>query len=82
MIVDDENSILNMVGQMLERLGYRVIMASDGEMAVDTFREMQSEIDGILLDISMPRMDGKECIKHLLKIGTACYLMILFAIRK
>lgn len=77
MVVEDEELIRGLVAEMLQRLGYRVFTASDGVMALETYNEMKNEINGILMDISMPRMGGKECLLHLKK--TNPNVRILFA---
>ena len=66
LIVDDEASIRQLVRQMLESSGYRVITASDGAEALAIFRERKNEIDLVLTDMMMPVMDGAETIRNLL----------------
>jgi CheY-like chemotaxis protein len=53
---------------MLERWGYSVIIAVDGQEAVDRFRENPGLIDGVLLDLSMPRMDGLTAFQQIRQI--------------
>jgi len=65
LVVDDEKLILNLADKMLTRMNYKVYTASSGGMALDTFRELEDEIDLIILDISMPGMNGRECLKRL-----------------
>ena len=49
--------------QMLEKLGYQVMVATSGEQAVDAVLHKGDEIDLVILDLIMPGMDGgkKEC---------------------
>jgi DNA-binding response OmpR family regulator len=56
---------------MLTEFGYTVIQAEDGSDAVRKFREHESEITLAILDVVMPRMDGKEVRDELLKINPA-----------
>ena len=49
----------------LRKLGYEVIEACDGIEAVDTFRASKDTIGLVLLDLSMPRMDGWETLAAL-----------------
>ena len=58
LLVDDEEMIIDVGQAMLEHLGYRVVVSRSGEEAVETVKEMGNEIDLVLLDMIMPRMDG------------------------
>lgn len=56
LVVDDDPSIREILATQLTRLGYEVLLASDGEEAVDVFKA--SAPDAILMDVMMPRLDG------------------------
>ncbi len=58
LLVDDEDMILESTGQALESLGFTVITAKDGVEGLDRFLERAREITLVLMDLSMPRMDG------------------------
>ena len=63
LIADDEKDILELLEYTLEKEGYEVYKAKDGE---ETLRKAQEHIpDIILLDIMMPKMDGIEVCRHL-----------------
>ena len=64
-IIDDEDMILDIGRQMLEKLGYKVIVASDGEHALQIYNERKDEIDIVILDMIMPDMSGKETYEKL-----------------
>ena len=66
LLVDDEVMIRDLTSAMLKRLGFRVCLATDGVQALETHSKRGDDIDAILLDASMPRMDGRECLTHLL----------------
>ena len=53
---------------MLERLGVNVILAEDGREAVEVFRARHNEIDCVLLDLTMPNLDGEEAFKEMKEI--------------
>jgi PAS domain S-box-containing protein len=66
LLVDDEESIRNMMRMTLELDGFNVLMAEDGPTALDVFKRESPEI--VLLDVRMPGMDGVEvlsCIKEM-----------------
>jgi CheY-like chemotaxis protein len=65
LLVDDEDLVRFVTGQMLEHCGYKVIAASDGREALKIFRARASEIDCVLLDLAMPHMDGQETFREL-----------------
>jgi two-component system, cell cycle sensor histidine kinase and response regulator CckA len=58
LIVDDESMILEVGRHMLEKLGYQVVSADNGEKAVAAIRENTDKISMVLLDMIMPGMDG------------------------
>jgi PAS domain S-box-containing protein len=60
LVVDDELLVRNLVTSVLIRQGYRVICAENGRRGVDVFEEQGDEIDAVLLDMTMPEMDGAE----------------------
>ncbi|MCB9480799.1 MAG: ABC transporter substrate-binding protein [Desulfobacteraceae bacterium] len=69
LIADDEKNISLLTRKMLENLGYKVITADNGEMAVEEFKKNSNKIDLVILDIGMPGMGGKKAIEELLKIN-------------
>lgn len=60
LVAEDHAGNLEMVDEMLRKLGYLVVLAKDGEEAVEKFRERREEIALALLDVVMPRMGGPE----------------------
>jgi two-component system cell cycle sensor histidine kinase/response regulator CckA len=66
LIIDDERFVLNVAKRMLERSGYRVLVADGGETGVKIFRERCNEVGAVLLDATMPGMDG-EATFHALR---------------
>ncbi|MDQ2986231.1 MAG: PAS domain S-box protein [Armatimonadota bacterium] len=68
LVVDDEQIIRTVVKGALEREGYAVLTAENGLQAVQTFKENSSEIDCVLLDLTMPVLNGDEALKRIREI--------------
>ncbi len=60
LIVDDDESVLSLGRMILERGGYDVVVARDGREAVETFSRDPAWFVCVVLDLSMPKMDGEE----------------------
>jgi PAS domain S-box-containing protein len=69
LLVDDEDSIRTITGQMLETYGYQVLVATDGADAVGTYAQHQLEIAVVLTDMNMPVMDGPATVHALIRIN-------------
>ncbi|MDR3580272.1 MAG: PAS domain S-box protein [Oryzomonas sp.] len=65
LLVDDEETVLGIGSEMLRELGFDVITATDGQLGVDLFRENRDKIDFVILDLTMPHMDGEQCFREL-----------------
>jgi DNA-binding response OmpR family regulator len=63
LLVDDEDSVQKLLAYPLERDGYRVLQARDGQEALDRFST--ESVDLVVLDIMLPRLDGLEVCKRL-----------------
>jgi len=77
LIVDDDKSILKVTAAMLNRLGYETVSTDSGTSALNIYTEKYNEIHLILLDLNMPGMDGKRCLKELLEINADAKIIIL-----
>ena len=71
LVVDDESSVRGIARAALTYGGYRVIEACDGHEGVETFRALAGEIDVVLLDLTMPRMNGEEALRAIRKVREA-----------
>ena len=65
LLVDDEDSVRTLGARMLERIGFQVLVASDGQEALELYQVRQGEIVLVLLDLTMPYMDGEETFQQL-----------------
>lgn len=68
LVVDDEEAVRVVVGRMLEKAGFRSLLAVSGAQAVEIFRARSGEVSCVLLDFTMPGMDGAETFQHLAEI--------------
>jgi len=69
LVVDDENSVVEVTKQTLEAFGYRVYTASDGAEAISVYAMHRDEIAAVLTDMMMPVMDGPALIAALRRIN-------------
>jgi len=69
LVVDDEETIREIAVTILTDVGFNTLTAADGEEAVEAYRRHQREIVAVLLDMTMPNMDGKACMEELRQIN-------------
>ena len=74
LLVDDEQSIQELLSFPLRQDGYEVVQASDGREGLERFRE--STFDLVVLDVMMPRMDGFELCQRLRARSTVPIIML------
>ncbi len=75
LVVDDEPMIRDLARAVLETSGYRVLEAHDGEHAVEVFRDHKADIDLVVLDLTMPRMSGRDTFRALVDLQPAARVM-------
>ena len=68
LLVDDEPMVRRSGQRLLEKLGYKVLLAEDGLSAVRTFAAKRDQISAVMLDLVMPVMDGAETLAKLKEI--------------
>jgi PAS domain S-box-containing protein len=71
LLVEDEDLVVQVGQALLERLGYRVIVAKDGKQAVDTIAKKGDDIDLVILDLIMPKMGGDKAFDLIREIQPA-----------
>jgi two-component system cell cycle sensor histidine kinase/response regulator CckA len=76
LIVDDEESIRNVARKTLQRRGYRTIEAADGREALEVYRRFFSEVSLVLLDLTMPYMNGEEVLRELKLISPSVKVLL------
>ena len=76
LIIDDEETIREVAALMLEDMGYDTLCAVDGLDGVEVYRQNQHEIVAVLLDMTMPRLDGKGCFRELRRINPGVQVIL------
>ena len=71
MMVDDDDDVLHVQGQLIELMGYRVSRFNDGRVALQSFHQDPDQYDLVLTDMNMPHMTGLDLSKSLLKIKSS-----------
>ena len=69
LLVDDEDVVIEGCGELLDKTGYTVLTAKGGEEALEIYREKEKQIDLVILDMIMPKMDGGETYRGLKSIN-------------
>ena len=76
LVVDDDNSVGRLTAEMLEIIGCRAMVCTDGEEAVDFYRRMGDEVDVVLLDLVMPNMNGEAVFRALKRIDPQVRVLV------
>ena len=72
LIVEDDQSLRDMLSDLLDGSGYRTVTASDGAAGLDTLRRAAPDL--VLLDVAMPIMDGLTFLRR--RSDEACRLTV------
>ena len=76
LLVDDEKMVLEVGKAILQRLGHEVVTAESGEEALDQFTAHRDAIGCVVLDLTMPGMDGKETFERLREVAPQLPIII------
>lgn len=68
LLVDDDETVLQLGKEMLARLGFRVLAVQDGQEAIDLYRQRHEELGLVVLDLTMPGISGSEVYATLQKL--------------
>jgi PAS domain S-box-containing protein len=77
LLVDDEDSLRDLGERVLSKAGYGVLTAANGIEARELFARQAEEISLVILDLIMPEMGGKECLKELLLINPHIRVLVV-----
>jgi PAS domain S-box-containing protein len=69
LVVDDEEIVRKTAKGMLEHAGFTVLTAQDGKEAIEVYQQYRTEIVCVLLDLTMPKMNGEETLRALQAIN-------------
>jgi len=69
LVIDDEEMIRDIAHDLLNHLGYNILLAADGEQAIELFTQKHDSIDLVIVDLIMPRMNGMICLQKLKEIN-------------
>lgn len=76
LVVDDETVMRATAAAILEDLGYEVLLAENGQVGFEIFREKHHEIDLVVLDMIMPEMNGRDCFVEMRKVDPEAKILI------
>jgi signal transduction histidine kinase len=77
LVAEDEEALRQLARDVLEGLGYTVLMVKNGEEAVEMYQQQREQIDLLLLDVVMPRMGGWEASEHIRELGDDVPLILM-----
>ncbi len=69
LLVDDDSQFLSLGQELLGYLGFQAMVASHGDQALEIFRQRQQEIDLVIMDFNLPRIDGYQLLHQLQTIA-------------
>ncbi|PTN37320.1 transporter substrate-binding domain-containing protein [Desulfonatronum sp. SC1] len=76
LLVDDDEQILDLTREALEEFGYTVLTASSGEKALAIYADQGHDIGMVVMDLGMPGMGGRQCLRELLTVDSTVRVLI------
>ena len=76
LFIDDEEDIRDVAGQILEDLGYSVVLCENGLKALEYYKKEWDKVDAVVIDIAMPEMNGVEAFKAMKIINPEIKVLI------
>lgn len=77
LLADDEPAIRAVASQLLNNAGFDVVEAADGKEAVALFEERREQISVVLLDVTMPEMDGREARRRMRALNGSVPIVLM-----
>ncbi|HUI30149.1 MAG TPA: PAS domain S-box protein [Candidatus Acidoferrales bacterium] len=69
LIIEDEEMLRDLLKAILEPKGYKVLAASDGQEAMQTFQKNKDQIAVVLSDLGLPKLSGEEIVSHIKRVN-------------
>lgn len=83
LVVDDSMFVTKQITQILTSEGYEVVgQASDGQIGLDTYKELYPNIDLVTMDITMPNMDGLTALQKIIEFDKNARVIMISALGK
>lgn len=76
LVIDDEDTVLDVCEEMLKKMGCRVLLAKSGREALDLYKKHRDEIDIVMLDMIMPQMSGRRTYDKLKEINPSIKVLL------
>ena len=76
LLVDDEDAVRRLAENILRKFGYSVLTASNGREALEVFERNKDRIALVILDLIMPEMGGRECLRKILRRDSATRILV------
>ncbi len=76
LVVDDEGAYIDMMQTVLSQSGYTVLVAANGEEALQIYSKQSAGIDLVILDLSMSGMGGEQCLQEILKTDPEARILV------
>jgi len=77
LLAEDEKHVRTFLSEALTSAGYTVIIAEDGQEAVDKYKKNMGHVDLVLMDIMMPRKDGVTAHKEILELNSSAKILMM-----
>ncbi len=83
LIVDDSMFVTKQIGQILTSEGFEIAgIASDGQEAIDKYKELYPNVDLVTMDITMPKMDGVTALEKIMEFDKNAKVVMISALGK
>ncbi|MFZ5515939.1 MAG: response regulator [Candidatus Zhuqueibacterota bacterium] len=77
LIIEDEEMLLQLEKSIFERIGYTIFSAENGIDGYEMFRQLNSRIDLVILDMNLPKMDGAETLRRMKQMNPSVKVLLI-----
>ena len=77
LVVDDEETVRTVSARILESLGFTTVLATDGQDALETYQREPARFTLVLLDLTMPHLDGEETFLQLRHLNPGVKVVLM-----